>query len=287
MSPHHESGVASGRSVDGARPTAVHAVKYSTATSKLSSTYGLYYTYREPDGPITYDFFYWVIETPGGVVLFDTGFDAGEASRRTHATPMPIARGLEELGISTDDIRTVVLSHLHYDHCGNIDLFPNAEVFVQRAEWEFAYGPMSVRGQFASNFSQHYLEQLQQVDREGRIRLLDGDTVLAPGLEVILLPGHTAGLQGLVVDTEGGERVVLASDAGAFYDTWRLDRPVAIVVDVPDMYRSYERLRALEAAGATVVPAHDSKVGPDFGERTIDDGGGALLALVAAATATA
>ena len=64
-----------------------------------------------------------------GPVLFDTGHYCNRPS---------LVAGLKANGLEPKDVRAVFLSHLHFDHCNNIDLFPDARVYVSRREWEYA-----------------------------------------------------------------------------------------------------------------------------------------------------
>ncbi|WP_016694346.1 N-acyl homoserine lactonase family protein [Rhodococcus rhodochrous] len=254
-------------------PQSVHAVKFSSVTGTKSGAYLRYAVTGESDGPLTYDFFFCVIHTPVGVILFDTGFDVETGAAHGMPATMPITEGLKALGVDPSEIRTIVLSHMHYDHCGNLELFPDAEIVLQRSEWEFACSPMGGHGQCGHLIKAEDRAQLAKANVEGRLRLVDGDTVIAPGLEVIVLAGHSAGSQGLVIETADGACTVLAGDAGSFYDTWRKDYLLSIVLNVPEMYESFARLRELEESGATVIPAHDSEVVNVFGHSVIADGG--------------
>lgn len=203
-------------------PGSVHAVRFSSDDATSSSAYLRYGSYGEQDGPLTYNVYVWAIRTPPGVVLFDTGFSpAGFAP--TQNRPAPITNGLSALGIGPEDVQTIILSHLHYDQCNNLDLFPSARVVLQRKEWEFACSPMGGRGHCGQYFTEIYLANLRAIEAEGRMLLVDGDTAFAPGLDLITLFGHSMGSQGLVVRTADGACLVLAGDAGSFYDTWRKD----------------------------------------------------------------
>src|SRR5262245_36876429 len=74
--------------------------------------------------PLTY--FVWAIIGSHGSFVFDTGFDQAMAAKRGRLITKPVAEGLKALGVEPDTIQDVIISHLHYDHCGNHDLFPNA-----------------------------------------------------------------------------------------------------------------------------------------------------------------
>ena len=122
-----------------------------------------------------------------------------------HCTRRWLIAALARHGLTTADIGTVFLSHLHFDHVNNIDLFPNARVLISRREWDYAYAPHA-----DDDFIPWLVhEQLKRHD----LTLLDDDGEISPGLRHFAAPGHTPGLQALVFVNAAGERVVLASDA--------------------------------------------------------------------------
>src|SRR5690606_30958632 len=108
------------------------------------------------------------------------------------------------------------LTHMHYDHSGNFNAFPNARLHVQDAEINFATGRHMCH-QALSHF--YEVEDMVQMLREiyaGRVDFHDGEGELAPGITLHRVGGHTDGLQVVRVHTQRGW-VVLASDAVHFY----------------------------------------------------------------------
>ena len=86
-----------------------------------------------------------------------------------------------------------------------------------------------------------------------------GDAVLAPGVELMLIGGHTRGLQAVRVYTQRGW-VVLASDASHFYENMEQDRPFPIVYNVADMLAGYRKVAAAADSAGHIVPGHDPEV---------------------------
>src|SRR5262249_62385212 len=80
------------------------------------------------------DFFVWAIVGPSGAIVVDTGFDEAMGKKRQREMIKPVRDGLGALGIAADAIKTVIISHLHYDHCGNYNLFPRARYHLQDRE---------------------------------------------------------------------------------------------------------------------------------------------------------
>lgn len=127
-----------------------------------------------------------------------------------------LRRGLAAEGLTPDDIDYVVLTHMHFDHADNLDLFPKACVVVQRQELFAAIDPVPSQRIFYWKSS---IANLQERKRPATLRLIDGDVDLLPGIRLLNLPSHTEGMQIVIVTTEKG-RAALVSDLGDHYRYW-------------------------------------------------------------------
>jgi len=242
----------------------ITAIRYGLARSTKADLYYRHQAYGEPDGPQTMDFFFYLLRDGGRLVLIDTGFDLGEAERRPgREVVISPQEALSRLGIDPGAVEQLVITHLHWDHIGNLDLFPNAELLVPQAELDFWRDPVARRTQFWSHTDPAGLEVLWRLVEEGRVRGTGADEELVPGVRGIVVGGHSAGQQILVVDATDGV-VVLTSDAVHLYEELELERPFAVAVDFRQMYEAYGLLRGLEAEGALIVPGHDPLVSERF-----------------------
>src|ERR1700746_1791869 len=86
------------------------------------------------------DYFVWLIRGGGRDIMVDTGFNAGEANLRGPNLPLNPVDALAGFGVKAETIRDIVVTHLHYDHAGNLDLFPNARFHLQDREMSYATG---------------------------------------------------------------------------------------------------------------------------------------------------
>jgi N-acyl homoserine lactone hydrolase len=183
---------------------------------------------------------------------------------------------VERAGVDPDSVALVVLTHLHWDHALGLELdpFPNAKAIVQRRELDYAASPYPPHAPI-------YDEMVVQkaLAREYKnLATVDGDVTIADGVRVLLTPGHTPGLQAVLVDT--GELVyAIASDNVPLESSWggpgRDDWiPTGIHVSLDDCYRSMARLAA---EADVVLPSHDPCVldwtplpdgGPRLGARS-------------------
>lgn len=127
-----------------------------------------------------------------------------------------LRRELGREGIAPDDIDYVVLTHMHFDHADNLDLFPRACVVVQRQELFAAIDPVPSQRIFYWKSS---IANLQERKRPAALRLVDGDVDLLPGIRLLSVPSHTEGMQVVIVTTEKG-RAAIVSDLGDHYRYW-------------------------------------------------------------------
>ncbi|MCZ6673167.1 MAG: MBL fold metallo-hydrolase, partial [Verrucomicrobia bacterium] len=141
-----------------------------------------------------------LIHTENGPIMFDVGHAVNREC---------LVNALARHDLKPSNIPKVVLSHLHYDHVNNIDLFPySTKVYVSRAEWDYVEKPHE-NDPFVPWLVR---EQLQKYD----LILLEGSGELESGVKFIPAPGHTPGSTAVVLDTEHKGRVVIAGDAVKF-----------------------------------------------------------------------
>jgi glyoxylase-like metal-dependent hydrolase (beta-lactamase superfamily II) len=236
------------------------AIRYATRASRKSELFYRYGSYGEPDADQGLDYFFWVLRDGDRTIVVDTGFDEAAARRRGGRTCLcPPREALARLGIDPLGVGQVIVTHFHYDHTGNLDAFPDAELVVPERELEFWTGPMAARAQFAQHVEPAEVAHIAAAHRDGRARAINGQVTVAPGVVALTVGGHSPGQQILLVDTGRGQ-VVLTSDAVHFYEELDRDRPFEIIVDLEEMYRAYDLLHGLAGDGAVLVPGHDPEV---------------------------
>lgn len=211
------------------------------------------------DGPMPLDYFVWLLRGGGRELVVDTGFSAGVAAKRGREHLRCPTEGLRLLGCDARAVRDVVITHLHYDHVGNFDLFPAATFHLQDLELRFATGRHMCHEVFRNAFEVEDVVGIVRSVYGGRVRFHDGDAVIAPGISLHLVGGHTMGLQVVRVRTARGW-IVLASDASHYYANMEQGRPYPIVYSLGDMVEGYQRVGELADSAAHVVPGHDPLV---------------------------
>lgn len=137
-----------------------------------------------------------LVHGASGLILFDTG---GYVSR------LGLVKQLRQRGLAPSDIKTVFLSHLHFDHSHNIDLFPRARFVVSKREWEYAANPHPDDMLMPWGI----LDQLSK----GDVELIEGEALIDEGISYFPTPGHTPGSYALELQTADKGLVVIAGDA--------------------------------------------------------------------------
>jgi glyoxylase-like metal-dependent hydrolase (beta-lactamase superfamily II) len=234
----------------------VYAVKYATRPAQRAANF----LGGDPhDAPMPMDYYVWVIRDKRRIVLVDTGFAQDMADKRHRTLLRHPAAALGLLGIQATDVRDIVITHLHNDHAGTLGDYPNARFHLQDSEMAFATGRHMCCGMLSRAYEPDHVCGMVRLVYGDRVVFHDGDAVIAPGVSVHRVGGHTDGLQAVRVHTARGW-VVLASDASHYYEHFEQDRCFPLVYSVGDVLQGYRRLKALAATPAHVVPGHDPLV---------------------------
>jgi glyoxylase-like metal-dependent hydrolase (beta-lactamase superfamily II) len=161
-------------------------------------------------------------------------------------------------GVKPEEITDIVISHAHWDHMGGIDLFPKATVWIQREEFRYYTGAAWQAGGDHGGIDPEDVQELVQLNTEGRLRLVDGDDVeIFPGIRAYTGARHTYASQYLRV--EGHPSFVLASDNCYLYRNLAEHKASATFSeeDHAANIKNQERMTQLAGSPDRVVPGHD------------------------------
>lgn len=237
----------------------VYALKYAERDTTTCQFF-----YRESShAPLTLHYFVWLILGGPQPILVDTGFPDDEARARGMRNYVSPAAMVERAGVKPADVPIALITHLHYDHWAGHRLFPAAEYWIQADEIAFWTGPFGRTPAFRQSANVDSLANLVTLNYGNRVRVLDGDRDVAPGIRVHRVGGHTAGLQIVTVQTARGP-VVLTSDASHFYHNVETRQPVQIITSLPEMLTAFETIHALAGAARLIVAGHDPQVAERF-----------------------
>ena len=220
--------------------------------------------YRESShDKLTLDYFVWLILGGPHPLLVDTGFRDDDARARGIRNYVSPAAMVERAGVKAADVPISLITHLHYDHWACHSLFPNAEFWIQGDEVAFWTGPFGRTPAFRGSANVDALAHLVTLNYANKIRIVEGDQQVWPGIRVHRVGGHTAGLQIVTVETKRGP-VVLTSDASHFYHNVETRQPVQIITNLPEMLTAFDTIDALAGSTRLVVAGHDPEVADRF-----------------------
>jgi glyoxylase-like metal-dependent hydrolase (beta-lactamase superfamily II) len=237
-------------------PFEVYAIRYATVARRSAENF----IGGDPhESGTRMDYFVWLARRGTEVFVIDTGFNEGAARRRRREFLRSPAEGLTLLEVDAAAVADVIVTHLHYDHIGNFDLFPRARFHLQDRELAYATGRYMATEFFAAAYEVDEIVAMVREVYAGRVCFHDGDAQIASGLSVHLVGGHTKGLQVVRLWTRLGW-LVLASDASHYAANMLEGRPFPVVADVTAMVDGWRRLRELASAPQYIVPGHDPQV---------------------------
>jgi N-acyl homoserine lactone hydrolase len=192
----------------------------------------------------------YLIDTEHGWVLIDTGLaarnfrDPALAKHCFHdrGWSLPVVRAeheltrqLLQLGLEPANINHVILTHLHYDHAGNIGLFSHARISVQRREFNCAFDPAADPAYFVHDFS----------DPQLKWNLVEGDWEVMPGFTMLDTRGHTPGHQSAVIELRNSGPIVLPSDVGDLQENFDDEILPGVASDDAAALAAIRRLKAV------------------------------------------
>ncbi len=161
-------------------------------------------------------------------------------------------------GVKPEEIKTIILSHMHIDHSGYLYMFPNAEVYVQRDE--FAAALSYAFEKYDQEGRTNYLRKDLQVPIK-EYHLFDGDFEVCEGVKILHLPGHTAGTCGLMLELENMGNVIFTRDVA--YTKYNYGPPIRIsgfTYNVDMCIGAIERVHQLaKENNSTVILGHDKE----------------------------
>jgi N-acyl homoserine lactone hydrolase len=201
--------------------------------------------------PIDYVSNCYLIKHPQGYLLWETGVGdelaavpEGRGSFTRWRLARTLASQLAELGLKPSDVKYVAASHTHFDHIGNVELFPSAMLLVQKAEYEWP-NPLGV-GRFKPEHPVTKLEGDRDVFGDGSVTLLS-------------TPGHTPGHQSILVRLAGSGPILISGDAAHFKENWDARRVPSFNVDRDQTLASMERIAGILAQQKAQLWIHHDK----------------------------
>ena len=196
----------------------------------------------------------WYIEGAGRGILVDCGASAELFRKRGRPDEdiQSLEQGLNKAGIGFEDIETIILTHLHWDHVANASRFPHATFILQRKELDFAVNPHPA---IAPAYDMAPLTN-------SKLEVIDGNQEIVEGVRVLLTPGHSPGGQSVTVQTPRGLAVITGFCCALenFFpppEAAKMGFEIVAPGIHTDMLRAYDSVRYVKDLADVVLPLHE------------------------------
>jgi glyoxylase-like metal-dependent hydrolase (beta-lactamase superfamily II) len=239
----------------------IYALKYAGPFTRPAS---MMTWFQDMDKRIPINYYVFAICGGGETIIVDCGCAPELARERNLAGYVNPVEILKRIDIVAGEVKYLVATHIHFDHISGIELFPQATIFVQEKEFNFwIKDPMAERAPFRHVTDPVANRYLASLEGKERLRLIKGDKEVLPGIELMLCPGHTLGLQTVAVNTKKGIAII-GSDAAHLFSSFRTDIPSAIITDMIAWMKTYDKIRAKASSLDLIFPGHDVALLEDY-----------------------
>jgi len=210
------------------------------------------------------NYYLWVVKGNGEIVVIDGGMTpllAQNMKLEGYVSPVEV---LKRIGIEASQVKKLIITHMNFDHINGVELFPKATFYVQEREFNFwVKDPIAKKPPFLMMADPVGNEHLAKLEGTERLILLNGDQEILPGMEVLLAPGHTPGLQVVAVHTAKGKAIV-GSDCAHIFANYEKEIPSCFINDMVAWMRTYEKIKSKVSSLDLLFPGHDMKMSTDY-----------------------
>ena len=239
----------------------IYALKYA---GPLASSGALIMWNKDWNKIVSRNYYLWCIKGCGETIIVDTGIAPPLAKKLKLTGYVSPAEMLSRIEVKADEVRRVIISHLHFDHSNGASLFPNATFYLQEAEYRFWVKNRIVSRPpfkfYLDEMSNTYLKSLEGTER---LSLLKGDQKILPGIECLLAAGHSFANQAVAVNTSKGT-AILGSDCAHFFRNYQEDWPSIFIINLVEWMKTYDKLRAKVSSMDLLFPGHDPLMSKNY-----------------------
>ena len=203
----------------------------------------------------------WVLKGDGRIAIVDSGFHRERYFRQfTVKDYIKPSEAIAPLGIKPEEVTDLLLTHMHWDHAGGIDLFPAARVWIQKDEYDYYAGEAWQSERTHGGIDPEDVVELVRRNTAGMVSFVRGDDEASlPGIGFGVGGRHTWASQFVGVESRRSV-VVIASDNMYLYENMEKHLPIAQTLDAASNLRTQERMRSLASEPRLLIPGHDPAV---------------------------
>ncbi len=241
----------------------VYAIRFATEKDRLALSFAAAGG-SEKDSIQLCDMF-WLLVGNGKHILVDAGYPLNDYNKGWDSIYIRPDCALLRIGIKSSDITDIIITHPHEDHIGGIGLFPTAQIWMQKDDYDYFVGAAWQKNGFNEGFYKEDVKNIVAKNLEGKLTLVKGDSIeIFPGIRAFIGSKHTWESQYLLVNTNT-DNVIIASDNSWFY--YNLEHLVSIthfLFDPVVYVKQLKRMRILQPNISLIIPGHDPLVFTKF-----------------------
>src|SRR2546421_1109933 len=203
----------------------------------------------------------WLIRGGGHNVVVDSGFYRPQFFKSWKVKDFVRPdEAVARAGVKAADVTDVILTHAHWDHADGADLFPNAQIWIQKDEYSYYTGAAWQPGGKSGGIEPDDVLTLVKLNTAHKVNLVDGDDrEIIDGIKVYTGGRHTFASQYVSVRTASGT-VVIASDNMYLYENLEKHAPIAQTFDAESNLKAQDRMKQIAMRPDLIVPGHDPAV---------------------------
>ncbi|MEH7375863.1 N-acyl homoserine lactonase family protein [Neobacillus drentensis] len=242
--------------------------------AEVGKVLDVFWSLTKDNSKVTVPIMAWLLipQGEGDPILVDTGFRDAQRCEEVHGLgphrtkpEWSLEEQLGKHGLALEDIKTVILTHLHYDHAGGCAQFSNAKFIIQRSELQAAAAPLASSFLEIGGGSLFYDRKdiAELIDPLWtQVELIEGDVEVAPGIQCVLYSNtHTPGSQAVYVNTGNGTAIILGDIARNVELNVNQGIPPGLFYDLEATYRAMNRIKK---DGDFILPSHDYEVVKEY-----------------------
>jgi glyoxylase-like metal-dependent hydrolase (beta-lactamase superfamily II) len=202
----------------------------------------------------------WLVRGGGHTIVVDSGFYRPQFFKNWKVADFVRPdEAVARAGVKPEEVTDVILTHAHWDHADGADLFPKAQVWIQKEEYRYYTADAWQPGGKHGGIEPEDMAYLLRANTEGRLHLVDGDQEILPGVRVYIGGRHTWASQYVSVTANPGP-VVLASDNMYLYENLEKHAPIAQTFDAASNLAAQDKMKTLVKDPRFIIPGHDPAV---------------------------
>lgn len=241
----------------------VFAIRFATEKGRISLSFAAAGA-SEKDSIQFCDMF-WLLVGNGKHILVDAGYPLNDYNRDWDSIYIRPDSALLRINIKPEDITDIIITHPHEDHIGGVNLFPSAQIWMQKDDYDYFVGAAWQKNGFNEGFYKEDVKNIVNKNLDGKLTLIKGDSIeIFPGIRAFIGSRHTWESQYLLVNTKT-DKVIIASDNSWFYYNLENLIPITHYLFDPIAYlNQLKRMRVLQHNISLIIPGHDPLVFTKF-----------------------